>query len=241
MLVLALLFVLALAAGLLGGIVGTGSSMVLLPALVYFYGPRVAVPIMAVAAVMGNAGRVIAWWRRIAWAPVLAYALPGTPAAVLGAHTLLTIPPRLVDACLAAFFLAMIPLRRHTERKQWKLRLWHMALAGAAVGFLTGLVLSTGPLSVPAFTGYGLTGGAFLGSEAASALLLYAGKLATFSDAGALGPDILLRGLTIGTAVMTGSILARRLLRSVTPRHYALLIDAVLLVAALTMLVSATR
>ena len=43
MLVLVLLFALALAAGLLGGIVGTGSSLVLLPALVLCYGPRTAV------------------------------------------------------------------------------------------------------------------------------------------------------------------------------------------------------
>ncbi len=49
------------------------------------------------------------------------------------------------------------------------MRLWHLGVAGAVVGFLTGLVLSTGPLSVPMFTGYGLSGGAFLGSEAASA------------------------------------------------------------------------
>ena len=55
-----------------------------------------------------------------------------------------------------------------------------MSLAGAIVGFLTGFVLSTGPLSVPVFTGYGMSGGAFLGSEAASAILLYAGKLGTF-------------------------------------------------------------
>src|ERR1700754_3473167 len=109
---LVLLFALALLAGVLGGLVGTGSSMVLLPALVLCYGPRVAVPVMAVAAVMGNIGRVAAGWRRIAWPPVAAYAVPGIPAAVLGAHTLLTIPPRVVEGCLAAFFVAVIPLRR---------------------------------------------------------------------------------------------------------------------------------
>jgi uncharacterized protein len=238
-LVLVLLFALALAAGVLGGAVGTGSSLILLPALVLFYGPRVAVPVMAVAAVMGNVGRVAAWWGRIAWRPVVAYSLPGIPAAVLGAHTLLTIPPRVVDACLAAFFAAMLPLRRLTARARWRLRLRHLALAGAVVGFLTGLVLSTGPLSVPVFTAYGLTGGAFLGSEAASALLLYAGKLVTFQDAGVLSPVVVGRGAVIGAALMGGSFLARRLLRDVPPRRYGLLVDAVLAAAALGMALSA--
>ena len=239
MLVLVLLSALAVAAGLLSGIVGTGSSIILLPVLVLLYGPRVSVPVMAIASVLGNLGRVLAWWRQIQWRPVVAYALPGIPAAVLGAHTLLTISPRLVDGCLAAFFAAMIPLRRLAARAQWQLNAWQMAVAGAVVGFLTGLIFSTGPLSVPVFTGYGLADGAFLGSEAASALLLYAGKLATFGSAGVLNASVVTRGLAIGAGLLLGSLLARRIVRDVKARHYELLIDGVLVVAALSLLVSA--
>ncbi|WP_197893979.1 hypothetical protein [Variovorax sp. RA8] len=107
---------------------------------------------------------------------------------MLGAHTLLTIPPAILDVFLAAFFLAMIPLRRIIRRAHIHLRIWHMAFAGALAGFLTGLVLFTGPLSVPVFSGSGMSGGAFLGSEAASAILLYAGKLCTFGASGVLIP-----------------------------------------------------
>jgi uncharacterized protein len=233
---LIVLFVLALAAGALGGLVGTGSSLVLLPPLVMMYGPRIAVPVMGIAAVMANIGRVAAWWRQIHWRPVLAYATPGTPAAVLGAHTLLTVSPALVDGLLGAFFLLMIPVRRIVAARQWRVRLWQLTVAGAVVGFLTGMIRSTGPLSVPVFTGYGLSGGGFLGSEAASALLLYAGKMVTFGQLGALGTVVLARGLTIGTALMIGPFLARPLVRRVRARTYALLIDLVLLVAAAGML-----
>lgn len=239
MLTVALLVLLAIAAGVLSGVVGTGSSLILLPALVWLYGPRVAVPIMGIAAVLGNVGRVIAWWRRIAWRPVIAYAAPGVPAAALGAHTLLTIPPTVIDLVLATFFLAMIGLRKSPAVKRWEFGIWHMALAGAIVGFLTGMVLSTGPLSVPIFTAYGLSGGAFLGTEAASSLLLYAGKLATFGSAGALGGAIVVRGLAIGAALMFGSIAARRLVERIGPRTYDLLIDGVLVIGSLTMLLAA--
>lgn len=51
-----LLTVLALAAGVLSGVGGTGSSLLLLPALVWLYGPRVAVPVMGIAAAIGNVG-----------------------------------------------------------------------------------------------------------------------------------------------------------------------------------------
>jgi uncharacterized membrane protein YfcA len=48
-------------AGTLSGIVGFGSSIMLMPVLVIAFGPREAVPIMAVAAVMANLSRVLAW------------------------------------------------------------------------------------------------------------------------------------------------------------------------------------
>ncbi|MEE6177262.1 sulfite exporter TauE/SafE family protein [Mycobacterium sp. 050134] len=238
MLAYASLFLIALAAGALGGLVGTGSSLVLLPVLVTMYGPRVAVPIMAVAAVMANVGRVAAWWKHIRWRPVLAYAVPGMPAAVLGAHTLLTIPQAVVENVLGGFFLLMIPIRRVIAVRQWRLRLWQLGGAGGVVGFLTGLILSTGPLSVPVFTGYGLTGGSFLGTEAASAMVLYLAKMATFGQFGALNHSVLVRGVAIGAALMIGPFLARPLVRRLHARTYGLLIDLVLLVAGVGLFVT---
>ena len=63
------LFVLivGLVAGTISGIVGTGASIMLMPVLVYEYGPKQAVPIMAVAAVMANLSRILAWWREVDW------------------------------------------------------------------------------------------------------------------------------------------------------------------------------
>jgi hypothetical protein len=142
MLALVVVFLLALGAGALGGLVGTGSSLVLLPVLVLLYGPREAVPMMGIAAVMANIGRVAAWWPQIRWRPVLAYAVPGAPAAALGAHTLLAISPKLIDGFLAVFFLVMIPVRRTMTARAWRVQLWQLGVAGAVVGFLTGLVLS---------------------------------------------------------------------------------------------------
>jgi uncharacterized membrane protein YfcA len=83
------LFVLivGLLAGTISGIVGTGSSIMLMPVLVYQYGPKEAVPIMAVAAVMAYFSRILAWWREVDWRACLAYSITGIPAAPLGART----------------------------------------------------------------------------------------------------------------------------------------------------------
>jgi len=166
--------VVGIAAGALSRIIGTGSSIMLLPVLVFQFGPKQAVPIMAIAGLMSNVGKVTAWWREVDWRAVAAYSMTGVPAAALGARTLLVLPSHLIDIALGVFFIVMIPTRHRLLARSFRMRLWQLALAGAAIGFLTGIVISTGPLSVPAFTSYGLLRGAFLSTEAASSLALLA-------------------------------------------------------------------
>jgi len=73
-----------LIAGTIGGIVGFGSSIMLMPVLVVAFGPRQAVPIMAVAAIMTNLSRIVVWWRDVDWRACAAYSITGAPAAVFG-------------------------------------------------------------------------------------------------------------------------------------------------------------
>jgi uncharacterized membrane protein YfcA len=188
---LSFLFVLAvgLVAGTISGIVGTGSSIMLMPVLIYEYGPKQAVPIMAIAAVMSNLSRILAWYREVDWRACAAYSIPAIPAAALGARTLLVLPSHIVDISIGLFLIAMVPARHWLARHQFKLSLWHLAIGGAIIGYLTGIVVSTGPLSVPLFLFYGLTKGAFLATEAASSLGMYVSKSVTFQRFGALTPD----------------------------------------------------
>jgi hypothetical protein len=79
------------------------------------------------------------------------------------------LPPRIIEGALdAIFFIAMIPTRRWLASRDEKLRLWHLSVVGLPVGYLTGFVVSTGPLRVLIFLSYGLVKGAFLATEDAS-------------------------------------------------------------------------
>ena len=233
-----LLFVLSvgLIAGTLSGIVGTGSSIMLMPVLVLEYGPKEAVPIMAIAAVMANLSRILAWWREVDWRACAAYSLTGIPAAALGARTLLVLPSRAVDISIGAFLIVMVPVRHWLARHQLKADLWHLAIGGAVIGFLTGIVVSTGPLSVPLFLFYGLSKGAFLATEAASSLGLYVSKSVTFQRFGALTPDVLLRGLIAGASLMSGAFIAKRYVLKLEPDMFRLVMDGIMICAGLSML-----
>jgi uncharacterized protein len=228
--------VVGLVAGTISGIVGTGSSIMLMPVLVYQYGPKQAVPIMAIAAVMANLSRILAWWREVDWRACLAYSLPGIPAAALGARTLLALPSRAVDIAIGIFLIAMVPVRHWLARHKLKLSLWHLAIGGAMIGYLTGIVVSTGPLSVPLFLFYGLSKGGFLATEAASSLGLYLSKSVTFERFGALTPDVAFKGLIAGSSLMFGAFIAKRFVLRLEPDIFRLVMDAIMLAAGLSML-----
>jgi uncharacterized protein len=235
---LSFLFVLAvgLVAGTLSGIVGTGSSIMLMPVLIYQYGPKQAVPIMAIAAVMANFSRILAWWREVDWRACAAYSVPAIPAAALGARTLLVLPSRTVDICIGVFLIAMVPARHWLARHQLKLSLWHLAIGGTAIGYLTGIVVSTGPLSVPLFLFYGLTKGAFLATEAASSLAIYVSKSVTFQRFGALPVDVAVQGLIAGGSLMAGAFVAKRFVLRLEPEVFRRMMDVIMIAAGLSTL-----
>lgn len=228
-------------AGTLGGIVGTGSSLVMMPVLVVMFGPRQAIPIMAIAAIMGNLGRVLAWRRDIDWRVVVAFCVTAVPGAMLGARLLLEIPPGVAETALGLFFLGLIPVRRWLARRQFRISRMHLMLLGAPLGVLTGVVASTGPLTVPLFTFHGLERGAFLGTEAASSIGMYVAKVATFQAFGALDLQVLARGLGVGATLMAGSFIGKFVVLRMSDAAYRSLIDGLMLCSGLSLLWVAMR
>src|SRR5215472_1788803 len=128
------------------------------------------------------------------------------------------------------------PRRRWLTTRNIGLGFAGLAIAGAVIGFLTGVVVSTGPLSVPAFTAYGLVKGAFIASEAAGSLALYVSKAITFRQFGALPLDIVAKGLITGSAVMAGTYTARLIVERLSVVTFQRLLDGVMIFSGLALL-----
>jgi uncharacterized membrane protein YfcA len=241
LLIYALVLVVGFVAGTVSGIVGTGATIILLPVLVFAFGPREAIPIMAIVALMSNFAKITSWWKEIDWRACAAYAAGGIPGAAIGARTMLVLPPSVIDIALGVFFLIMIPGRRWLAARNFKIGPWALVPIGAAIGFLTGVVVSTGPISVPVFTAYGLVKGAFIATEAAASLALYISKAITFRSFGALPTDIVLKGLIAGSSVMAGTYTARLIVERLSIATFQRLLDVVMLISGLALLWAAIR
>src|SRR6187200_1445065 len=130
---------LGLAAGTVGGIVGFGASIMLMPALMLAFGPQQAVPIMAIAGLLANLSRIAVWWREVDWRANAFYCITAVPCAALGARTLLLLDPRIVEGFLGLLFLLMIPIRRWLFARGLRIEAWQLSLVGAGIGFLSGM------------------------------------------------------------------------------------------------------
>ncbi len=236
---LLLILIVALVAGTISGIVGFGSSIIMMPILVLVYGPRQAVPIMAIAAFMANISRIMVWWREIDWRACAAYSITGLPAAALGARTMLVLPPRVIEIALGVFFISMIPIRRWMAARNIKITLWHLALVGLVIGYLTGIVVTTGPITTPVFLAYGLVKGGFLATEAAGSLAVYLSKISVFRAYGALPLPVITEGLIVGSALMCGAFIAKRFVLKMDLHQFRLLMELLMLASGLLMLWSA--
>jgi uncharacterized protein len=227
---------LGLASGTLSGIVGFGSSIMLMPALMLVFGPREAVPIMAIAALMANFSRVVVWLREVDWRANTYYCATAIPAAALGARTLLILEPRFVEGTLGALFLGMVPARRWLLARGLRIQAWHLALVGAGIGYLSGMVASTGPLNTPFYLAYGLIKGAYLSTEALGSLSIGLTKAIVFQRFDALPTDTLVRGLIIGATLMLGSRLAKGFVLRLDARQFRAVMDCLLAGAGLVLL-----
>ena len=88
----------------------------------------------------------------------------------------------------------------------------------------------------PFFLALGLVKGAYLATEALGSLAVYASKAIVFRSFGALPVEIISKGLTIGSSLMVGSFVAKRLVLRLKAEQFSMLIEGLLLASGLTML-----
>jgi hypothetical protein len=234
---LIVLGIVAFVAAMLAAVTGFGGAAVLLPMLVLVFGVREAIPILTVAQLIGNGSRVWFNRRELDWKVVAWFALGGTPMAILGgmlfAHAPLAVLTRLLGV-----FLILIVVWRHARRgSPWKPPLKSFAFIGAGSSFLSALLGSIGPLMAPFFLAYGLTKGAYIGTEALATVVMHLAKLVAYRESAVLPLHAVLAGLGLGPIMVFGSFAGKRVVDRLPERAFILVIELTLLAAGVLFII----
>ena len=227
----------ALLASTVAAITGFGGAAILLPILVWLFGIKEAVPILTIAQLFGNGSRV--WFNRAAidYRVVLWFSLGAIPLAMLGGLLFAKAPLSVLTRLLAAF-LILIVVVKHSRREQFfRPTLRQFAGIGAVSSLLSALLGSVGPLMAPLFLAYGLTKGAYIGTEALSTVVMHVFKLVAYGVSGLLNFRTLLEGTLLAPIMIFGSFIGKKVVDALSERAFAFVIDATLVAAGVLFLI----
>jgi uncharacterized membrane protein YfcA len=234
---LLLLVAAAFVASTLAAVAGFGGAAVLLPVLVSLFGVREAIPILTVAQLIGNGSRV--WFNRtevdaglVGW-----FAVGAVPLALVGGFLFATAPLSALTRVLGAFLLGVVAWRRLRPGPPRRVPRSAFVPIGALFSFLSALLGSVGPLMAPFFLAAGLVKGAYIGTEAASTVVMHVAKLAAYGTTGVLTGSGALVGLALGPVMVVGSLTGKRIVDRLPERVFVLVIEAVLVIAGLAFLI----
>lgn len=219
----------------LSAVAGFGGGVLLLPVFTALFGLRVAVPVLTLAQITSNAGRV--WlnrdeldWRLIRW-----FCLGAIPLAVAGALLLASAPLTSLQRLLGVFLFAVVIWRRVRPHPRPPSDTAFVAV-GAASGLGSALLGSVGPLTAPFFLAHGLRRAAYIGTEAASALAMHLTKTAAYGTTDLLNGQVLLLGLLLTPATLAGAWTGKKLLGRISDQAFIILVEIGLIAAGLLFL-----
>lgn len=227
----------ALAGATLAAVSGFGGAAVLLPVLVAVVGPRLAIPILTVAQLVGNGSRV--WFNRrlVDFRVVGWFALGGVPLAVAGSLLFAAAPLGVLTRVIGAFLVLIVAWRRLRPGVAWRPSLRSFAGIGAVSSLISATVGSVGPLMAPLFLAYGLMKGAYIGTEACATVVMHVTKLAVYRQAAVLPDAAILAGLALSPVMIAGSWIGHRIVERLPERVFVAVIEATMVGAGVWFLV----
>ena len=221
----------AFLASMLAAVAGFGGSAVLLPALVLVFGVRDAIPVLTVAQLIGNLSRVWFNQREIDLPVVGWFALGGVPAALIGGFLFASAPLTFLTRLLGIFLISGVVYRHAGQGGAARLPRRAFPILGAAFSFFSALLGSVGPIMIPFFLAYGLVKGALIGTEALATVVMHVTKLVAYGSAAILTSHSITVGLALGSIMILGSYVGKKILDRLPERILIFLIEATLLIA----------
>ncbi|GAB4169560.1 MAG: hypothetical protein OHK0024_05220 [Thalassobaculales bacterium] len=226
-------------AGLASGLSGFGAGIVMSAYLAPLLGAKATIPVLAVAMIVTNAGRLWAFRADVRLALAGRVLMGAIPGAGLGALLLADLSDPIADLILGLFLIASIPLRRVMAGRQAVLPAAGLVAGGFAIGAASGVTTGAGTLILPLLLGAGLAGPALLGTDTVVSLVLNLGRALAFGGVDLLGLELAGLGLALGIATIPGSHAAAWVVRRTSLRLHTLLLEVLVALAGLHVAVTA--
>lgn len=229
----------ALFASILGGVAGYGTGALMPLILVPMVGAEAVVPIIAIAALLTNTGRTMAYLPAVAWRRaglVLCGAIPPCLVTAYG-YTLLT--GRGAQLVIGGMLMLTVPLRYALRRRSVRLSDRGLLFGSIGYGALVGGTVGSGVVLLSLLMATGMEGAAVIGTDAVLSIAIGFARLIVFGLAGVVTAKVLAFALLIGGIAFPGAFLARAFVARLPIHVHTYILDAVVLLGGAMMIFAA--
>lgn len=236
-LMVAVLLIGSFGAAVVSGAAGFGGSLLLLPLVTACVGPEVAVPVLTIAQLLGNAARMTAGFRQIDWRSVGWFSLAALPLAALGAFGFSVLPKDMVNRVVGGGLVALVAAKLLLKKELPKGRAT-LIVGGGITGALSGLCGSGGPIGAAVFLSLGLPPVAYIASEAATATAMHILKTVIYRRLTGMTVQELLLGAAMGLAMFGGTFAAKRFIKNMEKNKFQKYVAVLLCIVGIYMIIA---
>lgn len=223
----------------ISGVAGFGGGLVALPVLVWVFGIKEAIPIIAISQVFGTSSRAWLHHRTIDWKVVRYFAVGSIPMSVLGSLVFISINTEVIVRILGITMLTLVVYTRLPIGRNFKINIQAFVPIGGTAGFGSAFLGIPGPMASLSYLQYGLIASAYIGTSAIGLGMIQIPKLIIFGSDGLLTTRVFVLGVVLGLIGVFGAYMGKSILKRVPEKVFSRMITVMLLISGFMFLVRA--
>lgn len=231
----------ALIASVIGGVSGYGNGALMPLVLVPMIGAAPVVPIIAIAALFNNFGRVSAFYKYLDRRRALLGIAASLPTCVLGAWGYTHLTGKGAALVIGSMLILSVPLRRLLKHHNVRVGDRGFTVGAAGYGVVVGGTAGSGVIMLSLLMAAGIEGAAVVATDAAISIAVSIVKVAVFGFAGVLTAQTIALALLIGVIAFPGAFLARLVVERMPVHVHTAILDGIVLLGGVMMIVAAFK
>jgi uncharacterized membrane protein YfcA len=229
----------ALFASVIGGVAGYGSGALMPLVLVPMLGPEPVIPIIAMAGLLTNTGRVFAFLRSVSWRKAGLVLAGATAPCMVTAYGYTLLTGWAIQIVIGVMLMLTVPLRYAMRKSALELGDRGLVLGAAGYGAAVGGTIGAGVILLSVLMAAGLSGAAVIATDAVVSIAIGVSRLMVFGVAGAIDGRTIAFALLIGLIAFPGAFLAKAFVVRMPIKVHTAILDAVVLIGGGVMVVGA--
>ena len=231
----------ALIASVIGGVSGYGNGALMPLVLVPMIGAAPVVPIIAIAALFNNFGRVSAFYKYLDRRRALLGIAASLPTCVLGAWGYTHLTGKGAALVIGSMLIVSVPLRRLLKHHNVRVGDRGFTVGAAGYGVVVGGTAGSGVIMLSLLMAAGIEGAAVVATDAAISIAVSVVKVLVFGLAGVLTAQTIALALLIGVIAFPGAFLARLVVERMPVHVHTAILDGIVLLGGVMMIVAAFK